>query len=225
VNRSLGVYDVGPPMTETGLPATLERLTERYDPEVFELARPRARIRLEGAGPTAADVVLGGHTVKLEAADGGRPDALLTADEHTWSQIADGVRGGMDAFLSRRLKIRYDLHLGVGFLAATADWGPGGLRFSHVETAEGPISISEAGAGHPVVMLHGLGDHGGHDQEAADHQEGAEDAHVRDLRGDQQHADAAPEVTEAVHWATATSAHSRKPKAPTALIKPASGGG
>jgi pimeloyl-ACP methyl ester carboxylesterase len=144
-------------MTETGLPATLERLTERYDPEVFELARPRARIRLEGAGPTAADVVLGGHTVKLEAADGGRPDALLTADEHTWSQIADGVRGGMDAFLSRRLKIRYDLHLGVGFLAATADWGPAGLRFSHVETAEGPISISEAGAGHPVVMLHGLG--------------------------------------------------------------------
>ena len=144
-------------MTETGLPATLERLTERYDPEVFELARARARIRLEGAGPTAADVVLGGHTVKLEAADGGRPDALLTADEHTWSQIADGVRGGMDAFLSRRLKIRYDLHLGVGFLAATADWGPGGLHFSHVETAEGPISINEAGAGHPVVMLHGPG--------------------------------------------------------------------
>jgi pimeloyl-ACP methyl ester carboxylesterase len=144
-------------MPETGLPPTLQRLADRYDPEVFELARSRARIRLEGAGPAAVDVVLDGHTVELEIADGERPDALLSADEETWSEIADDVRGGMDAFRTRRLKIRYDLHLGVGFLAATADGGPGGLRFSQVETAEGPISITEAGAGHPVVMLHGLG--------------------------------------------------------------------
>jgi pimeloyl-ACP methyl ester carboxylesterase len=144
-------------MSETGFPTTLARLVDRYDPEVFELARSRARIRLEGAGPTAVDVVLDGHSAKLEAADGERPDALLSADEQTWSEIADDVRGGMDAFRTRRLKIRHDLHLGVGFLAATADGGPGGLRFSQVETAEGPISITEAGAGHPVVMLHGLG--------------------------------------------------------------------
>src|SRR5581483_7279023 len=56
-----------------------------------------------------------------------------------------------------RLKVRHDLHLGVGFLAATAAPGEGRLRFRTIETAEGPLSVSEAGAGAPVVMLHGLG--------------------------------------------------------------------
>jgi putative sterol carrier protein len=88
-------------MPETGLPPTLQRLVDRYDPGVFELARSRARIRLEGAGPTAVDVVLDGHRAELEIADGERPDALLSADEETWSEIVDDVRGGMDARFAR----------------------------------------------------------------------------------------------------------------------------
>ncbi|MFZ0040808.1 MAG: alpha/beta fold hydrolase, partial [Solirubrobacteraceae bacterium] len=143
-------------MSKTGQSSTLQRLVERYDPEVFELARPHARVRLVGAGDPV-DAILDGHTARLEAADGERPDAVLTADEKTWEAIADDVRGGMDAFRSRRLKVRNDLHLGVGFLAATAGGGPGGLRFSQVRTPQGPISITEAGSGHPVVMVHGLG--------------------------------------------------------------------
>jgi pimeloyl-ACP methyl ester carboxylesterase len=64
----------------------------------------------------------------------------------------------MDAFLTGRLRVRRDLHLGVGFLAATATAGrAGGLRFASVPTAAGRISTMEAGRGTPVVLLHGLG--------------------------------------------------------------------
>jgi pimeloyl-ACP methyl ester carboxylesterase len=139
------------------VPDTLEQLTERYDPAVFELARPSARVRLAGAGPEPVDVLLDGSGATLEPASSGRPDALLTADERTWAEIAQDIRGGMAAFRSRRLTVRYDLHLGVGFLAATADAGRDGLRFSQVQTSEGAISVSQAGSGPPVVMLHGLG--------------------------------------------------------------------
>lgn len=141
----------------TELPDTLQQLTERYDPTVFELARPSARVRLDGAGPEPVDAVLDRSGATLQPARDRRPDALLSADARTWAQIAQDVRGGMAAFRSRRLRVRYDLHLGVGFLAATAGAAQDGLRLSQVQTREGPISISQAGAGPPVVMLHGLG--------------------------------------------------------------------
>jgi pimeloyl-ACP methyl ester carboxylesterase len=142
----------------TQLPATLQQLTERYDPRVFEIGRSSARIRLTGAGPEDADVVLDGHTAKLVPAEPSRrPDAILSADARTWNRIVDDLRGGMDAYRAGRLQVRRDLHLGVGFLAATAAAGDGGLRFRRVQTAMGPISLTEAGAGEPVLMLHGLG--------------------------------------------------------------------
>jgi pimeloyl-ACP methyl ester carboxylesterase len=136
---------------------TLHQLVARYDPEVFELGRSHARVRLSGAGPDASDVMLTGRTARLEPAGRERPDAVLSADADTWAQIAEDVRGGMDAYRSGRLRIRHDLHLGVGFLAATAPREGGTLRFRHVQTEEGPISVTEAGQGDPVVLLHGLG--------------------------------------------------------------------
>ena len=139
------------------VPSTLQQLADRFDPTVFELGRSSARIRLAGAGPEPVDAVLDGDGAILETANGDRPDALLTADAETWAQIARDLGGGMDAFRAGRLTVRHDLHLGVGFLAATADGGEDGLRFAQVETSEGPISVSHAGSGPPVVMLHGLG--------------------------------------------------------------------
>ncbi|HET8980145.1 MAG TPA: alpha/beta fold hydrolase [Solirubrobacteraceae bacterium] len=138
-------------------PATLEQLAARYDPAVFELTRRSARVRLVGAGADPVDAVLDDTGARLEPPSGGRPDALLSADAATWAEIAEDVRGGMAAFRSRRLKVRYDLHLGVGFLAATADAGRYGLRFWNARTREGAISVSEAGSGPPVLMMHGLG--------------------------------------------------------------------
>src|SRR6478609_1435323 len=92
-------------------PAALRQLVERYHPEVFELGRPLARIRLDGADSRPFDVVLDGNTAKLVSADRDqRPDATLRADPDTWRGIAKDLRGGMDAFRRGRLQARHDLH-------------------------------------------------------------------------------------------------------------------
>ncbi len=138
-------------------PESLLELVARFDPHAFELGRRNARIRVVRAGEDAYDVLLDGKPPRLVSATRNRPDALLRADPETWSSIAGDLRGGMAAFQRGRLTIRYDLHLGVGFLAATAAAGEHGLRFREVKTEIGPLSISEAGAGAPVLMIHGLG--------------------------------------------------------------------
>lgn len=133
----------------------IERLLERYDPDVFELGRHEARLRLEGMDDEPVDVVLTPQAARSVPPEG-RPDALLRADRATWQKLVEDPRGGMDAFRSGRLQVRRDLHLGIGFLAATAARGAG-LRFAKVDTSEGALSTMEAGEGPPVVLLHGLG--------------------------------------------------------------------
>ena len=64
----------------------------------------------------------------------------------------------MEAFRRGRLKVRENLHLGIGFLAATTGSDdPGRLRFGRVETADHDIAVLEAGEGPPLICLHGLG--------------------------------------------------------------------
>ncbi|HEU4975565.1 MAG TPA: alpha/beta fold hydrolase [Baekduia sp.] len=133
----------------------IERLLERYDARVFELGRPEARLRIEGLADEPVDVLLAGDQARVVPTEG-RPDALLRADRATWASLIDDPRAGMEAFRRGRLRVRRDLHLGVGFLAATAAQHAG-LRFATVDTAEGDLSTLEAGEGPPVVLLHGLG--------------------------------------------------------------------
>jgi pimeloyl-ACP methyl ester carboxylesterase len=134
-----------------------QELVGRYDPDRFELGRGAARVRLVARGSEAVDVVLDARHARLEQANGHRADAELTAGADVWEQLAADVNGGLDAFRRGRLTIRQDLHLGVGFLAATADAGPYGPRFRQVATAQGVLSITEAGDGPPVLLIHGLG--------------------------------------------------------------------
>jgi pimeloyl-ACP methyl ester carboxylesterase len=64
----------------------------------------------------------------------------------------------MDAFRRGRLRVRSNLHLGVGLLAATSGiTEPGRLRFESIQTPVGRLSTMQAGTGAPVVALHGLG--------------------------------------------------------------------
>lgn len=136
--------------------AALRRLVSRFDPSVFDVGRPRVRIRVEDGGEPH-DVVIEEGAARLEPPRGSA-DAVLSADAQTWSEIAEDVRGVMRAFRRGRLRIRHDLHLGVGFLAATAlAQGPGRLRIRHVQTAVGAVSTTEAGTGEPVLLVHGLG--------------------------------------------------------------------
>jgi pimeloyl-ACP methyl ester carboxylesterase len=137
--------------------SALETLVERFDPDVFDVGRPEARIRIQGAGPEDQDVVISDGQARLEAASG-QPDAELIADEQTWESVATDLRDGMAAFRAGRLRVKRDLHLGVGFLAATASQrGDGRLRIRAVETDAGCISTLEAGSGDPVILIHGLG--------------------------------------------------------------------
>jgi pimeloyl-ACP methyl ester carboxylesterase len=137
-------------------PAALRTLVGRYDADVLPLERDRVRVRLV-AGGDAWDAVLTNRSAQLEEA-AGDADATLTADEATWERIASDVRGGMDAFRKRKLTVRRDLHLGVGFLAATSGMKEEGrLRFRTVPTKDHRISLLEAGTGAPVVAIHGLG--------------------------------------------------------------------
>jgi pimeloyl-ACP methyl ester carboxylesterase len=140
-------------------PAALATLVERYEPDVIDVpgGTGRVRLRVDGAGEWDA-VLAASHARLRPASSSAEPDALLSADSASWERIADDVRGGMDAFRRGRLKVRRNLHLGVGFLAATSGvTGPGRLRFDAVETAAGKISTLSAGTGDPILCLHGLG--------------------------------------------------------------------
>jgi pimeloyl-ACP methyl ester carboxylesterase len=135
----------------------IEQLVGRYNPELFDVGRRKARLRIHGFGPTPRDVVIEAGHARLEPAQGD-PDAELTADEQTWRALAADLRDGMTAFRDGRLRVRRDLHLGVGFLAASAHGGETGqLRFRTVETSVGAISTMDAGSGEPVLLIHGLG--------------------------------------------------------------------
>ena len=139
-------------------PPSLVALVERFDHAAFDLPGTRAVIRAGLTGGEEWDVVVERERVRLTEPGRGNPDALLSADAATWDAIASDVARGMDAFRRGRLRVRRNLHLGVGFLAATSGaTGPGRLRFRRVRTPAGAFSLIEAGEGAPVLMLHGLG--------------------------------------------------------------------
>jgi pimeloyl-ACP methyl ester carboxylesterase len=142
------------------VPEYLERLIDRWGPDAFDAPDHTARIRLNVTGKSKSwDVTIKGSEARLKPANADKkPDATLTADEQTWRKIGDDLRGGMEAYSKNRLQIRHNLHLGVGFLAATSgQTDPGRLEFHRVKTRRCHISYLQAGAGDPVVCIHGLG--------------------------------------------------------------------
>jgi pimeloyl-ACP methyl ester carboxylesterase len=142
----------------TSPPRPLQTLTERFDSEVFEPRGGRARVRLVVHGSEPCDALLEGGAARLVPVRGGA-DATLAADSSTWRAIARDARGGLDAYFRGRLSVRRNLHLGVGFLAATASTSGGvpGLRLPMVSTRRGCLSTLEAGDGPALIAIHGLG--------------------------------------------------------------------
>src|SRR4051794_30521487 len=140
-------------------PEVLRTLAARFDPDAFDAPAGRARFRLRVEGDGEYDAIpRDGLLEVFPAVPGETPDARLSADGRTWKSMADDVRGGMEAFARGRLKVRDDLHLGVGFLAATSGLtGPGRLEVGRVRTRVGEIAVTRAGQGDPVLLLHGLG--------------------------------------------------------------------
>jgi pimeloyl-ACP methyl ester carboxylesterase len=143
----------------TKAPRALAALAARLDPDVIDIPGGLAQIRLAVDGGSDWDALVALPDVRLvPAEDSSEPDALLTADLETWERIAADVRGGMEAFRAGRLRVRRNLHLGVGFLAATSGvTDPGRLRFQRASTRHHEFSFLEAGEGDPILCLHGLG--------------------------------------------------------------------
>src|SRR4051794_15510522 len=110
--------DEGTAAAAVGAPAALAQLIERFDPAVMDIPTGSARIRLSVGDRERWDAVISDQQIELLTADGDY-DAELSADAQTWEQIATDLRGGMTAFQRGWLRVRRNLHLGVGFLAAT----------------------------------------------------------------------------------------------------------
>jgi len=146
------------PTATNAPPAFLEELVGRFDASVFHSPARRARIRLEVEGESEWDAVIEGTEARLEEAASREPDSRLIADAATWRRIARDVRGGMTAHQKGKLRVRTNLHLGVGLLAATSsNREPGRMRFGSVGTRIGELAYVEAGTGPPLLALHGLG--------------------------------------------------------------------
>jgi pimeloyl-ACP methyl ester carboxylesterase len=138
-------------------PDALRALVDRYDPDAFDATRRVSRVRLSVTEGEDWDVLIANGNATI-ASPGGRPDAVLAADAGTWRKIARDIRSAMDAYRSGRLQVRRNMHVGVGFLAATSsDAEPGRLRFRSIATNGPRLSILEAGTGPPILVLHGLG--------------------------------------------------------------------
>ena len=133
---------------------SLSELVSRFEPGDIDVLGDRARIRLDAGSAGAFDALLEGGVARLvPASSPGSADAVLTAEPPVWDEIASDVRAGMAAYRKGRLKIRKNLHLGVGFLAATSgDTDPRRLRFERVRTANHELSILSAGEGAPLIL-------------------------------------------------------------------------
>src|SRR6185437_5201499 len=136
----------------------LGALLERFDHEVMDVPRGKARVRLEVRGHGRWDALIDRKQARLATANGEKPDAILSADPATWQAIAKDIRGGMQAYRQGRLSIRQNMHLGVGLLAATSgNKAKNRLEFKRIKTRAGSFSYIQAGQGPPVILLHGLG--------------------------------------------------------------------
>ncbi len=137
---------------------SIAALVARYDPEVFDARRRQNRVRMIADGDEVCDVLLGDDGSVAITDVRATPDAVLAADTATWAQIASDLKAGMAAYGSGRLSVRRNLHVGIGFLAATSgSTDPARLRFRTVTTAGVRLSIMEAGTGPAVLAVHGLG--------------------------------------------------------------------
>jgi pimeloyl-ACP methyl ester carboxylesterase len=134
-------------------PQFLEELVSRFDPDGFDAPGDRARVRVRWNGD-ARDVSIRGESVRIQPPRERRADTLIEADERVWRAVASDAGSGLRAFGNGKLKMRGNLHVGVGFLSATSG-APAERRLRFGRAAN--LAYMEAGAGDPVLMIHGLG--------------------------------------------------------------------
>ncbi|HLY38578.1 MAG TPA: alpha/beta fold hydrolase [Candidatus Binatia bacterium] len=110
------------------------------------------------AGHAAWSVVIRGKAIELVPDRVPRPDTVVRADAVTLASVLAGDESGVYAFLDGRLTIRGNMALAIR-LDAVDDPGrpPAFPRARTARTLDVETFYLEAGRGHPVVLLHGLG--------------------------------------------------------------------
>jgi pimeloyl-ACP methyl ester carboxylesterase len=132
---------------------SVQALAGRYDSTAVDPPL-EARVRLV-AGDEAHDALVNAAGARIVAA-GGDPDAVISGPPSAWHRAANG-HGGLAA-LGDGIRMRQNLHVGAGFLAATAgERGADRLTLATVATSHGPIATAQAGSGPVLLALHGLG--------------------------------------------------------------------
>ena len=134
-------------------PEFLDELVARFDPDGFDAPDGSARVRVRWNGD-ARDISIRGKSVRIGPPRDGRADTLIEADERVWRQLVDDAGAGLQAFGRGKLRMRGNLHVGVGFLSATSG-APADRRLRFGRAAG--LAYMEAGSGDPVLMIHGLG--------------------------------------------------------------------
>jgi pimeloyl-ACP methyl ester carboxylesterase len=87
------------------------------------------------------------------------PDVVIGTDAQTWLDLREGRLSGVEAYSQRRLYVRGDLDLAVGFegLFRLAGGRPPLLRIHDVPVGRLKISTLTMGQGPDLLLLHGLG--------------------------------------------------------------------
>jgi pimeloyl-ACP methyl ester carboxylesterase len=130
---------------------SVQALADRYDPSAVDPPL-QARVRLM-SGNEAHDALVDASGVRIVVAEGDDFDAVITGPVSAWRRAANG-HGGLAA-LGDGIRMRHNLHVGAGFLAATA--GDRDLRLQTLDTPHGPIATAQAGSGPALLAIHGLG--------------------------------------------------------------------
>src|SRR4051794_41584689 len=97
-------------------PTALSTLVTRFDPQVFNVGRARARVRLEVTGEGGWDVELADGAARLREANGGRPAAPPAPRRGSLGPPAPDLRGGRGAFPPRAPQGRPHPHPPPGLL-------------------------------------------------------------------------------------------------------------
>ena len=143
----------------------LDRVTAAFAslPERYLGAEPgfaaKFEVRLGDVGRTW-EVRVSAERCEVRPTPGRDPDVVIGTDAATWLALREGRLSGIDAFAQRRLYVRGNLDLALGFegLFRLPNGRPPLLRISDVDIGGLSVSTLISGGGHEqVVCLHGLG--------------------------------------------------------------------
>jgi pimeloyl-ACP methyl ester carboxylesterase len=142
------------PSPEDRLARGLARRVERGSP----LTAGRHATVTFDAGHAAWNVVVDGTRTALVPGRVARPTTLVQADAITLADVVDGTTAGAYAFLDGHIRIRGDMALALKLEGVDDPARPPHHPRARVARAlDVDTFYLEAGAGPPVVLLHGLG--------------------------------------------------------------------